>query len=77
MGLAVERMPVQLRLHIRCENCLRESSKLLDVPPEADVPTDAYDLEKSGLLQNLTFFCQPCESTIGRLFGISGVRSHG
>lgn len=76
MGVAAERIPVRLRLHIRCENCLRESSKLLEVPSGTDVPTDAYALEESGLLNNLTFFCRPCESTIGRLFGISGVRSH-
>ena len=76
MGLAVEKMPSQLRLHIRCENCLRESSKVLDIPLGIDMPRDAYDLEESGLLGSVRFFCTPCESTIGQLFGISEVRSY-
>lgn len=74
MGLAVMKSPSPLRLHIRCENCLRESSTVMEVPPDAYVPNDMYELAQQGYLDNIPFFCAHCESSIGKLFAISGGR---
>ncbi|KKZ89029.1 hypothetical protein RPHASCH2410_CH00100 [Rhizobium phaseoli Ch24-10] len=74
MGLAVMKSQSPLRLHIRCESCLRESSKVLDVPPDVYVPSDMLELAHEGYLDNVPFLCAHCESTIGKLFAISGGR---
>lgn len=72
MGLALMKSQSPLRLHIRCENCLRESSRVLDVPDGIEVPSDPQELAEEGYLDNVPFFCAHCESTIGKLFAISG-----
>ena len=72
MGLALEKSRSPLRLHIRCENCLRESSKVIDVPPGAEVPDDPQELAGEGYINNVSFYCRHCQSVIGRLFAISG-----
>jgi hypothetical protein len=72
MGLAMRKEQSPLRLHIRCENCLRESSQVLAAPSGYDLPDDPYDLEEGGYLNNQPFFCTYCESSIGKLFAISG-----
>ncbi|MBX5190162.1 hypothetical protein HJB86_14725 [Rhizobium sp. NZLR3b] len=74
MGLAVMKSQPPLRLHIRCENCLRESSKVLEVPTDAYVPNDMCELAQEGYLDSVPFFCAHCESSIGKLFAISGGR---
>lgn len=76
MGLAMMKSQPPLRLHIRCENCLRESSCLLEAPPGIDLPDDAYELSEGGYLNNIPFFCAHCESSIGKLFAISGGYRH-
>lgn len=76
MALALMRSQPPLRLHIRCENCLRESSKLLEVPAEVDLPDDARDLAAEGHLDNVAFYCVHCDSSIGKLFAISGGKGY-
>jgi hypothetical protein len=76
MGLALMRNAQPLRLHIRCENCLRETSKVLEPPPGADLPDDPMELAEGGYLNNIPFFCLHCESTIGKLFAVSGGSSY-
>lgn len=71
MRLALEKTYRSFRLFIRCENCLRETAKVLDVPPGDDAPEDADDLIESGFLSNLSFCCGHCDSPIGRLFAIN------
>lgn len=74
MGLAAVRSQSPMRLHIRCENCLRESSQVLEVPSDTYVPNDMCDLAQEGYLDHVQFFCAHCESSIGKLFAISGGR---
>ncbi|CDN52510.1 Hypothetical protein RG1141_CH01450 [Neorhizobium galegae bv. officinalis bv. officinalis str. HAMBI 1141] len=62
-------------LHIRCENCLRESLRAVEVPNVDDAPSDEDELMESGFLGSLRFSCRRCEGTIGRLFGVSRRRS--
>jgi hypothetical protein len=76
MGLAMMKSQPPLRLHIRCENCLRESSRLLEAPQGVDLPDDPYELAEGGYLNSVPFFCVGCESTIGKLFAISGGYRH-
>lgn len=57
-------------LFLRCENCLRDSSKVVEVPPGDDSPTSADELLESGFLANVTFSCGPCGATIAQLVGI-------
>ena len=74
MGFALRKSRSPLRLHIRCANCLRESSRELEVPAGADLPDDATELAGEGYLDNVPFYCAHCDSSIGKLFGISGGR---
>lgn len=76
MGLALMKTAQPLRLHIRCENCLRESWKELESPPGEDLPGDPLELADGGYLNNIPFFCSHCESTIGKLFAVSGGSSY-
>lgn len=71
MGLALGKTYRAFCLHIRCENCLRETTRGLSVPPGDYSPADADELLESGFLSSMAFQCGHCESVIGRLFGIS------
>ncbi|OHV81757.1 hypothetical protein LCM4573_21445 [Rhizobium sp. LCM 4573] len=77
MGLELARSQSPVRLHIRCENCLRESSRVLEPRPGAELSDDPCALAEEGYLDNLPFFCGHCESVIGRLFAISGGKRYG
>lgn len=72
MGCAVLKSAVPFTLHIRCENCMRDSMKVVDVPIGDDAPRDADDLTESVYLRTIPFRCRPCGSVIGRLVGIDG-----
>lgn len=76
MGLALRSPVRQFTLHIRCMNCLMESSRTLDVNGMDCPPSDADELLESGLVESLSFSCQRCESVIGRLYGIGMERCH-
>lgn len=75
MQLAYSKPSSAFELHIRCENCSRESVRLLEVPDVDDAPQDVEDLAESGLLSGLRFCCARCECVIGRLFAVMPVMS--
>ncbi len=72
MNVAVLRSSAWFTLHIRCENCMRESEKVVEMPLGDDVPRDAEELIESVFLERLSFRCRPCGGVIGRLIGING-----
>jgi hypothetical protein len=76
MGYAALRRAAPFTLHIRCENCMRDSVKVVDMPIGDDVPRDAEELIESVYLEKIPFRCQPCSGVIGRLVGISGGNSY-
>ncbi|MDQ1183556.1 hypothetical protein [Agrobacterium larrymoorei] len=71
MGLALKSYRA-FELFLRCENCMRETSRVIDVPPGDDSPNDADELMESGFLANLSFSCGPCGHPIAQLIGIKG-----
>lgn len=58
------------KLFLMCSNCLRKSTKIIDIPHEDDAPTDVDDLVYSGVMQTLRFQCMQCESVIAEVVGI-------
>lgn len=64
----------RFKLHMRCENCLRESSTTLDIPDVVDAPTTVAELRESGVLEHESFVCAECESTIAHLVAITAYR---
>lgn len=72
MNLAVMRSSAWFTLHIQCDNCMRDSEKVVEMPVGDDVPRDAEELIESVFLEKLPFRCHPCGGVIGRLIGISG-----
>ena len=70
MGCAVLKSAPVVRLHIRCENCLREKLRDLPLPAGAAPPDDINDLVENGYLTNLMFECRHCGSVIGNLVDI-------
>jgi hypothetical protein len=77
MGFALLKSAGPFTLHIQCENCLRPSEKIVEVPVGDDAPRDADELIESIYLQSIPFRCQPCGSVIGQLVGITGGNSYG
>lgn len=77
MQLAYSKPAMAFELHIRCENCTRESVRLLEVPDVDDAPQDVEELAESGLLSGLRFCCARCEGVIGRLFAVMPVMLNG
>ncbi len=77
MGQALLRNAEPFTLHIRCDNCLRESFRVVDIPTGDDVPRDADELMESAFLEKLSFRCQPCGGVIGLLIGIEGGYGYG
>lgn len=72
MGYAALKSAAPFTLHIRCENCMRASMTVLEIPVGEGVPRDADELIESVFLERTPFRCQPCGSVIGRLVGIEG-----
>ncbi|TBY54557.1 hypothetical protein E0H59_13825 [Rhizobium leguminosarum bv. viciae] len=77
MGLAALNSSAWFTLHIRCENCMRDSEKVVQMPIGDDVPRDVEELIESVYLESIPFRCQPCGSVIGRLVGITGGNAYG
>lgn len=75
MQLAYSRPSAAFELHIRCENCARESLRVLEVPDVDNAPRDVEELVESGLLSGLRYCCAKCESLIGRLFAVVPLRN--
>lgn len=76
MGYALLKSRQPYRLHIRCQSCTLETSKLLEVPEGAPEPSDPDEVIDGGYLEKLQFSCSRCESLIGTLVGISGGSCH-
>ena len=64
----------RFKLHLRCENCLRECSQVLDIPDVIDAPTTVAELRESGVLEHQSFVCAECESTIAHLVAVTAYR---
>lgn len=77
MGLAVLKTAAPFTLHIRCENCMRDSVKVVELPIGDDAPRDPDELIDSAFLGSLSFNCQPCGSVIGQIIGIEGGYGNG
>lgn len=76
MTVALRCKPKFFTLHIRCDNCLRESSRTVEVPAVDDAPCDVDELVESGFLGELRFNCV-CAGLVGQIIGISQERSYG
>ncbi len=66
-----ERIAARFKLHLRCENCLKDSVQIFDVPDVVDAPTNVSELLESGALEHQPFACKECESAIGMLVGVT------
>jgi hypothetical protein len=64
----------RFQLHIRCANCLRDSSPVLNVPDADDAPSDVEELLESAVLQQFRFECDDCGSAIASLVGVNVIR---
>jgi len=74
MGYALRKEATAFTLRIRCENCMRESERVLEMPEADGVPRDPDELVESALLANLPFGCRPCGGVIGQVIGIDVAR---
>ncbi|KNY18487.1 hypothetical protein AKG11_05070 [Shinella sp. SUS2] len=77
MGYAVLKSTAPFTLHLRCDNCMRESTRDIELPVGDDIPRDADELIESAFLGSLKFNCRPCGGVIGRLIGIEGGNPYG
>lgn len=57
-------------LVIRCDNCMRESVRRLNVPDVDDAPSDVDELLDSALLAHIGYGCMRCHGVIGQVTGI-------
>ncbi|ARM12097.1 MULTISPECIES: hypothetical protein [Rhizobium] len=71
MQLLISEASRQFELQIRCENCMRESARLISVPRIDGAPSDVEELLESGFLRSLRFSCAKCDSAIGILVAVS------
>jgi len=58
------------KLHLVCSNCLRRSSRTVDVPDVEDAPTDVDDFVYSGMMNRLRFSCGSCQGLIAEVVGV-------
>lgn len=72
MGLALEKCDRSFALHIRCSNCIRESTK--EIYAGEAGPSSVDELIESGLIERVQFSCVHCESVIGQLVAITDGR---
>lgn len=77
MDCEVLRTYAPFTLHLRCDNCLRESQRVVQMPTGDDIPREADELIESAFLGGLKFNCRPCGSVIAQLVGIEGGYSYG
>lgn len=64
----------RFRVHVRCEHCTKDTTKILDVPDEDDAPSDIEELLESAFLMNQSFVCRGCDAPIGVIASIAQVR---
>lgn len=77
MGCEVLRTYAPFTLHLRCDNCMRESTRCIELPVGDDIPRDPDELIESAFLGSLKFNCRPCGGVIGQLVGIEGGYGNG
>jgi hypothetical protein len=68
------RIIARFKVHVRCDNCLRDDSHVLDVPDADEAPTSVDDLAESAFLERQRFTCSRCEYPIGLVTGIAQIR---
>lgn len=61
----------RFRVHVRCEHCTRDTTKILDVPNVDDAPSDIEELLESAFLMSQSFVCRGCDTPIGIIASIS------
>lgn len=76
MTVALRHKPRVFGLHIRCDNCLRETSRVIEIPPVDDAPCDADELAESGFLDSLGYRCRHCDCQVGRVIGVSQEKNY-
>jgi hypothetical protein len=77
MGLAVLKSTAPFTLFLRCDNCMRDSTRCIELPVGDDIPRDPDELIESAFLGSLKFNCRPCGGVIGQLVGIEGGYGNG
>jgi hypothetical protein len=72
--IQVHGVAARFRLHLRCDGCLVDSERFVDVPAVEDAPTSVDELVASGFLDRQRFQCKGCESPIATLVGVTQSR---
>ncbi len=62
---------VRFEMHVRCENCARDSVLMLDVPNVEGAPTTIDDVLGSGLIDRQPYSCAGCECPAASLIAIN------
>lgn len=62
---------VKFKLHLRCANCRRDTTRLLVVPCIDDAPRDIDELMDSAYLRDQRFSCTSCEGRIGTIVAVT------
>ena len=65
-----EGIAARFKLHIRCENCVHDTARVLEVPDAEDAPTSIDDLLESAYLARQRFVCIHCDNPIGLIASI-------
>lgn len=68
------RIIARFKVHVRCDNCLRDASRVLEVPDAEEAPTSVADLVESAFLERQRFTCSRCEYPISLVTGIAQIR---
>jgi hypothetical protein len=64
----------RFRLHLRCDCCLVDSERIVDVPAVEEAPDDIDSLLESGFMARQRFQCSKCEGPIATLVGVTQFR---
>lgn len=65
MLTAHQNIAARFRLHLRCDNCLREQAKTISVPEVDDAPTDVEELLESAFIHQHWATCHCGEVVTG------------
>lgn len=68
-----EGIAARFKLHIRCENCVHDTARVLDIPVDDDAPTTIDELLESAFLARQRFVCIHCDNPIGLIASIKQV----
>jgi len=70
-----ECVAARFKLMLRCHNCERNVTCILDVPDADDAPRDVDELMDSAFLRSRRFQCRECEGFIGAIVAIKHWRA--